>query len=647
MKTKVYTLALCALILMSGTTESVSAQAMNTVCAPFNQNLGYGFRGNDVYRLQQVLISQGKLANGNATGYYGSQTILGVKRFQSTYGISTTGFVGPQTRSALYSVTCGGNQNPPNYNQAPTITSINPTVGTYGTVITIYGNNFSQNGDNTISIGNLRNFKTGIVSPDGRTLQFEIPGIYSNQSFQCPFGYTCQPAVISIGNNPITVTTSFGTSNSINFQMTGNSPGNPNNQTPTITSISPAYGPYGTTVTIYGTNFNTSSGNSINFANAQNVRTGVISPNGSSIQFTIPATPCSQGYSCAQVVLNPGYYGISINNGYTTSNSYNFQLTDSNPNPNPNPNNPNPNPTIDKIDGPMTLAVGQQGSWTIRASNSGGGNITYSVLWGDETNQGNVAAINDTYLQSTTFTHAYQNRGTYTARFTVRNTSGREVTSTITTVVSGNTTQNFPTLTSLSPAMGSFGNPITITGTNFSRYDNSVNFGNVARAGVHISSYDGKTLQFTPTGSTCSADAYVCTLQLLGDGMYPVSVTTPLGTSDALQFIVSSNTTTSDQNQTLGLNQSARVGSVTVTPRSIVEDSRCPMNVNCIQAGRVLVATTIQSMYGYTTINLSSTGNAFTTDEGYKIQIVDVLPAKSSTGTIQDSEYKIIYKIWR
>ena len=41
------------------------------------------------------------------------------------------------------------------------------------------------------------------------------------------------------------------------------------------------------------------------------------------------------------------------------------------------------------------------------------------------------------------------------------------------------------------------------------------------------------------------------------------------------------------------LGQSTRVGALVVTPRAVLEDSRCPTTVQCIWAGRVVVRTQI------------------------------------------------------
>ncbi len=309
---------------------------------------------------------------------------------------------------------------------------------------------------------------------------------------------------------------------------------------PEIISISPSSGPFGTTVTLYGRNFSTSAINSINFAGTQNVRTGLSSYNGTTLQFTIPATPCPQGgYVCAQVALAPGNYPISVSNNGGTSNTVWFLVTDQYV-------TQDRAPSINGVEGPTTLVTGQQGTWTVRATDPYSGNLTYSVTWGDENvTNANAAAAYTSYGQSASFTHAYYNAGTYTPRFTVRNSRGLEAVSTMTVVV----------------------------GTN--------------------------------SGGTSS------------------------------QYV------------TLGLNQTGSIGTIEVTPVAIVEDSRCPANVNCIQAGRVVVATTIRSLYGHRTISLHSNGDIFTAEDGYKVQITDVTPQKFSTGSISDSQYRITYKIWR
>jgi hypothetical protein len=49
----------------------------------------------------------------------------------------------------------------------------------------------------------------------------------------------------------------------------------------------------------------------------------------------------------------------------------------------------------------------------------------------------------------------------------------------------------------------------------------------------------------------------------------------------------------------VGLGQSARLAALEVTPGNVVEDSRCPTGVQCIQAGTVRIAALIRDRAGY------------------------------------------------
>lgn len=95
-------------------------------------------------------------------------------------------------------------------------------------------------------------------------------------------------------------------------------------------------------------------------------------------------------------------------------------------------------PVINGLDAPTTLSVGQTGTWTARTSSSNTGNLSYSVIWGDETWAVPADAYSATSVRtvssSGTFTHAYQRAGTYTPRFTVSNSSGSAQTSATVTV---------------------------------------------------------------------------------------------------------------------------------------------------------------------------------------------------------------------
>ena len=94
---------------------------------------------------------------------------------------------------------------------------------------------------------------------------------------------------------------------------------------PIITTITPGSGSVGTQVTLGGFGF-TPTQNHISFAGVTRAVQDLSSPDGKTLTFAIPATPCAPFASCAQVVLAPGSYPITVTNKNGTSNTANFQV---------------------------------------------------------------------------------------------------------------------------------------------------------------------------------------------------------------------------------------------------------------------------------------------------------------------------------
>ena len=100
-------------------------------------------------------------------------------------------------------------------------------------------------------------------------------------------------------------------------------------------------------------------------------------------------------------------------------------------------------PIISGVSGPQSLNVNQNGTWTVMASSSNGGNLSYSVVWGDETTYANLSgSVSSTeFKQSATFTHNYSQSGSYIPTFTVTNEKGQSATTSLSVNV-GNGTSN-------------------------------------------------------------------------------------------------------------------------------------------------------------------------------------------------------------
>ena len=102
---------------------------------------------------------------------------------------------------------------------------------------------------------------------------------------------------------------------------------------------------------------------------------------------------------------------------------------------------------------------------------------------------------------------------------------------------------------------------------------------------------------------------------------------------------------------TLGLNESFATSSVSVKVWAVTEDSRCPTDVTCVQAGRVSVALEINSTgtstdttIGTSTIREIVPGDTVTTDD-LIITLEEVRPQPVSTRKTADDEYRFDFII--
>jgi hypothetical protein len=91
------------------------------------------------------------------------------------------------------------------------------------------------------------------------------------------------------------------------------------------------------------------------------------------------------------------------------------------------PSSQNQPPVISTIGGPTSLTAGQTGTWSVSAYDPEGSQLSYYVTWGDEA--ADLARRSVSAVQTSSFTHVYYSPGTYTATFTVMDSSGASATS--------------------------------------------------------------------------------------------------------------------------------------------------------------------------------------------------------------------------
>lgn len=94
---------------------------------------------------------------------------------------------------------------------------------------------------------------------------------------------------------------------------------------------------------------------------------------------------------------------------------------------------------------------------------------------------------------------------------------------------------------------------------------------------------------------------------------------------------------------TLGMGESGSALDITIVPQEVLEDSRCPMDVQCIQAGTVRVSTTLESPSG-TAPQLFILNQPITT-ETRTVVLVQVLPAPKAGEPIATSTYQFVFEV--
>ncbi len=93
----------------------------------------------------------------------------------------------------------------------------------------------------------------------------------------------------------------------------------------------------------------------------------------------------------------------------------------------------------------------------------------------------------------------------------------------------------------------------------------------------------------------------------------------------------------------MGLDHPATAFGLTVTPVEVVEDSRCPTGVQCIQAGTVRVRLQLTDADG-TSEQVVALGETATTTRNIAI-FKDVAPTSTAGQTIDPKSYRFTFRV--
>lgn len=98
----------------------------------------------------------------------------------------------------------------------------------------------------------------------------------------------------------------------------------------------------------------------------------------------------------------------------------------------------------------------------------------------------------------------------------------------------------------------------------------------------------------------------------------------------------------SDGSSVVRLGQTANLGGPQVTVLKVLEDSRCPIEVDCFWAGRVLLSVRIKLGSGTSTYQLGSNQPLQIADG--VLELVETRPAFSNKRTLAPQDYRFAIK---
>lgn len=96
---------------------------------------------------------------------------------------------------------------------------------------------------------------------------------------------------------------------------------------------------------------------------------------------------------------------------------------------------------------------------------------------------------------------------------------------------------------------------------------------------------------------------------------------------------------------TLSLNETGSLYGVRITPLTVIEDSRCPQDVACIQAGQVRIQADLIDGMGTSTTEFTLGAKEPVSSEVALFWLTAVVPQKISTTQTEDAQYRFTFTV--
>lgn len=213
---------ICLLVISIVLASRVDVEAANYT--PITSQLDFGNQNQNVTNLQIFLAANPSIyPEGIVSGYYGPLTEAAVKRFQSQYGISPVGRVGPLTMTKINNLIVNGGWNGTADISGPQFYSVNKTIASNSATFTwttnenatakifYYTNWITMNEGDINSVGfGATNGYTAVNDGVARTSQqVTITGLQPNTLYHYVVVATDQSGNVSVWDPNGTFTTSY------------------------------------------------------------------------------------------------------------------------------------------------------------------------------------------------------------------------------------------------------------------------------------------------------------------------------------------------------------------------------------------------------------------------------------------------------
>lgn len=96
---------------------------------------------------------------------------------------------------------------------------------------------------------------------------------------------------------------------------------------------------------------------------------------------------------------------------------------------------------------------------------------------------------------------------------------------------------------------------------------------------------------------------------------------------------------------TVGLDEAIRIANLRIIPLDILEDSRCPADVQCVWAGRLIARVEIQSSDFATRTESMELGRGIALEDARSLTITAAEPVRRSGDSVTPDAYRLTFTL--